>query len=155
MGGAVGAAVRCTIRPMTRDQEATLGAWLIHAPGQSPAWDDYLLMLVHLRPIDGAQPAMKQFPEAEHQITLLALDRRGRPRAADPETWWPLWPLNGEVQFGGASDAEAQHALMLLALAICQGQLRAEAPHAGPGREAFKRYAQRLIANVVLPRPAL
>ena len=99
---------RVTLKPQTPDQEATLAGWLIHAPGQSPAWSDYLLMLVHLRDLPGVPPATRKFPEAEYQMTLFALDPEGKPRADDAETWWPLTPFNAEVQFAGpTSDSQA------------------------------------------------
>lgn len=154
LAGVAGEAERCTISPKNPDQEATLGAWLIHAPGQSPAWDHYLLMLVHLRDLPGqTRRASRQFPEAEHQMTLFALGRKGHPVKDDYATWWPLFPANGELQFGGATDEQALTALDVLAYAICNGSLPAEPAHPRPGREEFKRFAQSIIVGIVLPRP--
>jgi hypothetical protein len=154
IAGPAGIAEPITIRPLDRDQEAALAGWLIHAPGQSPAWEHYMLQLCHLRELPGVRPASKQFPEAEHQIILLALDPKGRPVPDEPASWWPLTPHNALVQFGEApSDEAAASALYAIVEAIVNGKMMAEPPDHGRGRAALERQIQQLVVKELLPAP--
>jgi hypothetical protein len=154
IAGPAGTAEPATLRPLDRDQEAALAGWLIHAPGQSPAWEHYMLQLCHLREMPGVRAASKQFPEAEHQVILLALDPKGRPDPDEPESWWPLTPYNALVQFGGApSDEAAVSALYAVMEAIVNGQMMAEPPDHGWGRSALEKQIQQLIVRELLPAP--
>ena len=154
IAGPAGTAEPVTIRPLDRDQEAALAGWLIHAPRQSPAWEHYMLQLCHLRTMPGGSSAPKQFPEADHQIILLALDPKGLPVPDEPESWWPLTPHNALVQFGGAaSDEAAVSALYAVVEAIVNGRMMAEPPDHGRGRQALERQIQQTIVRELLPAP--
>jgi hypothetical protein len=147
--GRAGRAERCKLVPKTPAQAANLASWPIEAPGQSPAWSHYLLSVAHLRPMPGVDPPAKQFPEAEHEILLVALDPAIGPRADDQETWHHLIPANAAVQFGGATDEEAVRVLDLAAKAVCDGVLPAEPAFPRRGQEVWKRAIQETAAHVV------
>lgn len=114
------------------DQQGTVGAWFLHCPGQSPAWDYYVLAVVHLRPIDGeSKPAAITLPGASHELLLYACDPKGEPTALHPPSWHPLRPFNAVEQFTVPSDDEASELLWLCARAIVNGHLPAEPPLSG------------------------
>src|SRR6185369_12538005 len=75
--GKAGTFKRCAMdveRPHI-SQSATLGAWVLWLPGWSPAWDMFILSVVHLRPIEGdVKQATLKFPEATHELILAAID---------------------------------------------------------------------------------
>src|SRR4051812_28256938 len=106
------------VRP---DQEATIAAWLLHLPGAHPAWHQYLLSVVHLRPIDGTRPANKHYPEAEYELALVALDPRFQARPDDLETIHHLEPLNVVRQFHGLNDDQARRLCELVAKGLVDG----------------------------------
>ena len=92
------------------DWQATLGQWLLTVPGAHPVWHSYALGVIHLRDIPGVRPAHKQYPEAEHELLLLALDpEKPLPDPDDVANFKPayLTPLNLVEQFHGVTDEQA------------------------------------------------
>lgn len=119
----------------TIDQQATLAMWLLDCPLQSPAWDHYLISIVHLRPIDGqTKPAVIRVPHASHELLIVALSVQPgetKPTADDPTSWRPLTPINLAEQFEVPSDALAVHLLEAAIAAVLAGTLWAEPPLSG------------------------
>ena len=124
---------------------AGLGSYLIDAPGQAPAWDQYVLGLVSLvGPASEGWPAFLQYPGAEFELMLLALDPHGvvdllaaGPPAgeemesvrytADGETPFAhLTPANYVHQFDGVTDQGAASILGRCAGKIVDGTAPAE-----------------------------
>lgn len=108
-----------------KSQDGTLGAWLMWLPGWSPAWDNFILSVVHLRPIPGERPAIKKFPEATHELILAAIDPE------HPADWRNIFkdckyltPLNVIQQFVVSSDANA----VLVCEALAQFCIRGHLP---------------------------
>lgn len=112
------------------DWSASLAAWFLTCPGQSPAWEHYVLSTIHLRPIDGVRPAVIRVPGATHEVLLYACDPRSDP-TADPATWRPLHPINVMEQVTLPDDASAAALLRDTALAVVVGLLWAEPPLSG------------------------
>lgn len=120
---------------------ADIASWLIHAPGQHPFWSWYRLSCVHLRDIEGYDPATLTAPNATHEWLLVAL-RSPEPSEpavdpGDPETWGDmLTPHNfvGQYEVDGDdehADAVAAEVTDRAAWAITQGHLWAEPPLSG------------------------
>lgn len=126
-------------RPQTPDQEATLAAWFLHMPGVVPAWHDYLMCVIHLRPLPGVPPAHIAEPEASHELMVLALDPDVRPRPDDPATWHHLVPGNVTVQFGPNSDEQARQVARLAAQAALDSVLFIEPSGIRGAREAWRQ----------------
>ncbi len=108
------------------DWNAFLGAYLVHAPRAHPVIKYYTVHLIHLRDIPGVKPAMKNYPEAEHEFMIFGLDPE-RP-VPDPDDWISSpTPLlrSPEVleQFHGLSDAQAGRVLVEAIQAIVEGRL--------------------------------
>ena len=110
------------------DIRATIGAWFLQCPGQSPAWQHYHLAIVHLRPIDGVKPAVINRPGATHEVMLFALDPAKHPVPDDLNTWSWLSPVNFVGQLELPSDESAKNVLEILARAVADGYLWAEPP---------------------------
>lgn len=113
-------------------KQGTVSAWLLHCPGQSPAWDRYVMSIVHLRPIPDTPPPEVRVPHATHELYLFACDPRdGHPTPDDPETWRPLIPLNLALQLQ-LPDDEAASALLESAVRYAiAGQAWVEPPFPG------------------------
>lgn len=125
--GPFATATEVIVEPNTVDQSATIAAWFIDAPGQSPAWSKYLLAAIHLRPIDGQSKSPTiRLEGATHEILLTALNPDKNPRLDDTETWHHLTPLNLEEQFIVGSDAAARELVRDCAHAVVAGLLWAE-----------------------------
>jgi hypothetical protein len=110
------------------DVSATLGAWFLQCPGQSPAWQHYHLSVIHLRPILGVKPATINRQGATHEVMLAALDPKYNPLPDDMGTWHWLLPLNFVGQLELPSDENAKTVLDILARAVADGFLWAEPP---------------------------
>jgi len=130
-----GVAGRATLLELSeRDdpaQSGTVSAWLLVCPGQAAGWTHYIAAVVHLRPIDGAQPAYVRWPAATHEVLLYALDPGRNPSPTDPSSWCPLLPLNVCEQLELPSDAAAVQLLELSVAAVLDGRLWAEPPLSG------------------------
>lgn len=111
--------------------EAQVAAWFIHAPGQSAAWDKYLLSIYHLRPIEGVKEATKLYPGITHEVLLAALNPEHNPNALDVQSWQYLRPINYITQVEVPGDEQARTLVDLLAIAIADGALWAEPPLSG------------------------
>lgn len=95
--------------PLEFDREAspaTVGCWVVSCPWAHPIWRDYMVSVVHLRPLEGKPPAKLRFPAAEHELVVCALDPdHPAPRhAADVHL---LMPPNLVFQFRGLDDEKA------------------------------------------------
>lgn len=129
------------------DVQGTVAVWYLHCPGQSPAWDRYILAVVHLRPIPGVRPAVVNVPHATHEVLVHALDPQRMPTALDPATWAPLRPLNVVEQLQLPDDDAAREVAALAARAVVDGVLPAEPPLSGqvePWRTALLKTAAHL-----------
>lgn len=136
--GKAGAAGKIRLDNLNRpDQQATLAAWLINAPGQSPAWSDYMVGIIHLRDIPGVKPASINRPGATHELLICALDPAENPDPGDIETIVPLSPINAAVQFTGNSDEQAIHIGEQATRAICDGYMPAEPALSGQGQQIW------------------
>jgi hypothetical protein len=108
--------------------------FIVHGP-YHPLWSWWYIGLVHLRPIEGAPPANKQYPEAEYELMCLSLNPRGesgRPKipdlekleAGDVEHGLPgfLTPPDWVVQFHGVTDEQARKIATIAVKIIAEGQ---------------------------------
>lgn len=128
----------------TPDQTATLSTWFFDCPGQSPFWDNYLLSIIHLRPIEGVKPADIRVPGATHEVLLLALDPNKKPQATKLKSWSWLLPMNLCEQVELPDDKAAVVLLAQVAGAVVDGRLWAEPPLSGqkePWRTVLVRTA--------------
>lgn len=120
----------------------TVCHWLLTAPGQSPAWNQYNVAVVRLRDgIPGMPPPIRQFPGATHEVLILALDPTPGPQTVETMAGHAergdlpfLTPVNLAHQIEG-SDAEAEELAYLAVRAICDGLMAAEPPL---GAESFR-----------------
>jgi hypothetical protein len=132
MTGPAGTAVEVIIDEVAvPDHAATLATWFLHCPGQSPAWDKYLLSAVHLRPIEGVRPAAVNLPGATHEVLLLALVPDAGPTPDDPSTWVPMQPFNLMEQVVMPDDESTVVMLEMAVQAVLDGVLWAEPPLSG------------------------
>lgn len=125
------------------DWRAHIGGWFIEAPGQSPAWQHYLLSAIHLRPIEGVKPAVIREPGATHEFLLLAMDPARNPHPENPDSWSYLRPYNLMQQVIASNDAAVAKILDGAARAVAEGRLWAEPPLSGMF-EPWRSYLQAL-----------
>ena len=90
-----------------RAWKAGLMSWFIRAPRQSPAWECYMLLVIHLRDIEGAKPAVLKSAGMTHEFVMYAMDPTLHPRPNDASTWSYLHPVNICQQLALPSDAVA------------------------------------------------
>lgn len=133
LAGHAGLAIEVIIEdPEHPDQRAGVAQWFLVCPLQSPAWDRYLLSVIHLRDIEGqSKPPTITTPHATHELMLIALDPTKDPQPGNPASWSMLVPLNMSVQVELPDDDKAADLAMLIASAIVEGYLPAEPPFPG------------------------
>lgn len=129
------------------DLAATVATWFFKCPGQSPAWDNYLLTVIHLRPIEGVKDATIVIPGATHQVLMAALDPSKQPEPLDVMSWQHLSPLNADEQLELPDDRSAQELAAHVALGVVDGVLPAEPALSGavePWRSSLIKTAAHL-----------
>lgn len=147
--GAAGRAteILCELEPTDKpDVSATVAAWFLQCPGQSPAWQHYHLAIIHLRPIPGVKPATIKRQGATHEVMLAAMDPDRVPQPDDIRTWRWLEPLNFVGQLELPSDDDAKVVLEILARGVADGFLWAEPPLSGQ-REPWESQLRQLEAH--------
>lgn len=113
---------------------STVASWLITSHHVHPAWTQWVLYAVHLRPIEGVYAPTVHFPDATHEIGILALhpdtpvtvEDMGRPG-------WRmryLLPVNLALQFIGTDD-EMRCVVALMAWSVSVGDHSPEPPGSG------------------------
>lgn len=113
------------------DTTATVAAWVLDCPRQSPAWRYYTLAVIHLRPIEGeSRPANIRIPHATHEVLLIALANE-EPPEPDANTWQHLRPINLMEQVQLPDDEAAVELCRLVVEAVLAGTLWAEPPLSG------------------------
>ena len=53
---------------------AVVGLWLMHAPNAHPMWEYYVVLLLHLRPLEGYPTPEKTEDRMQYQITVMTID---------------------------------------------------------------------------------
>ena len=117
---------KLNIPPQTPAQEASLGAYLIKSKGRifHLLWDRWQLTVIHLRDLPGIKSAVKNFPEATHEIVVASIDPDTPPIDTDNPTnvrW--LQPIDQMVQFEVPNDASALSLAEKLLQLITRGEL--------------------------------
>lgn len=113
---------RLPVKPTTKPH-ASLGLWVVHCPGVHVAWSYWAVSLVHLRPLEGAPPAALSYPDAEYEITSIALDPAHEPDVDGNAGLRFLMPVDVSEQFHGCTDAQAVQLLDLFIRTIVDGRL--------------------------------
>lgn len=154
MRGRAATARRLESIAITRPEQAgTLASWLVTAPGQSSITSDFLVAVVHLRPIPGAPPAPIRVEGATHEILVMALDPSARPRHDDQSTLVSFTPSNVQMQWGGLDDAGAVDVTALLVAAVCDGWVQVEPPMLGD-QSLWERALRGLVEDRLSARRA-
>lgn len=82
--GLNGTAVKLDLRPELSGFESTLAWWLLTGSWH-PIWSQFVISVVHLRPIEGQPEAKLQFLDATHELLVMALDPGDPPTVHSPE----------------------------------------------------------------------
>jgi hypothetical protein len=121
------------------EYSASIATWFIRAPAWHPFWSCYMLGLVHLRDMSGVKPANKDYPEAEFEVMVWALNPELNPSPADRSTWGMLDPINVRVQFHGIGDDDARTLAAALVRGVVHGSLNPEPSGISGAREYWTK----------------
>lgn len=93
---------------IANDNPLLVAQWLVTAiPTQHPLWWHYDVRVISLADWPDTPPAYKAFPEATHEIAVVALDSKANPVYGNPRGFVHLMPLNYVRQIVVASDDDA------------------------------------------------
>jgi hypothetical protein len=142
------------------EQSATIAIWFLHAPAAHPLWPHYLLSCVHLRDVEGqSQPPHRSFPDASHELMLLALNPELAPWNAETvvETMLAprevsafLTPPNMVQQLRAATDAQAAELTRLVARALVDGILAIEPDDRVGSRAVWRAVIEQTLEHLRL-----
>lgn len=68
------------------DAPAQLISWIVTAPGWNRFWSQYMIAVVSLADFPGHEPAHLQYPEATHELLVIALNPDHGPYHAETTT---------------------------------------------------------------------
>jgi hypothetical protein len=132
-----------TAEPIPYDPAApgcteTVAYWLLTAGIYHPLWHQYALAVVRLRDAPGYPPPVLRYPDATHELLVMALDPTSPDDPANPGarvTYTPqaleglaapyLQPINIAEQFTATEDEAAQVA-QAAARAVVDGHINPE-----------------------------
>lgn len=127
-------------------QETRLDGWLLHIPEATPFWYLYICAVVHLRPHEGSPAPKLQFPEATHEILVLALDpHTSIINREDMRNVVVLTPENYALQFTARDDEHAMQVCQAFAQALVEGQVWVEPTGVIGARTQAKAFLQALV----------
>ena len=94
--------------------------WIIKAPWMHMCWEYHYVGLIHLRDVEGHEPANIQFQGATHELIVLAMNPDAEPSFSEPQF---LTPISIAQQFVAENDAEALEKIEFLLNPIAEGRL--------------------------------
>lgn len=101
---------------------ACLRCYVMHNRGSHPFWPWHVLSLVTLEELPGLPPPERQFPEATHELLVVALDPEKPPPTAPGMSCYWLTPVDIAEQFE-ATDERASELCDLAMEACLDGRL--------------------------------
>lgn len=159
--------VKGSFRELLRDYEpgvdnpnvqAQLKTYIIDCPTEGYPWRSYIAGLCHLRDVPGGEPMTLEFPEATHELLILALSHEKEYEELGPndgDGMVPVWPMyfltppNVACQFHCCA-AEADQVLIgvfdKLIQAVIDGNMELE-----PG-DRHQTFVWRATANALIDR---
>ncbi len=122
---------------------ALLRVYLILSNQFHTMWTQWVCSLVHLRNVDGAEPVKKDYPHAEYEIVVQAVDPMTPILSCQEplESIRFLCPIDSRVQFNGINDGQATTVQQLMMQLIANGQI-------SPDSDYRLRWVQRVRALV-------
>jgi hypothetical protein len=139
------------IPPEARNAEHNISAWLLFAPSAHPMWSFHLMYAVDLKPHVGFS-ANLAFPEATHEIGVLALNPESQPYtvedlqrivSAELGSIPYLEPPDAVVQVS-ATDEQVRLLAIYAARAVAHGQLVPDSDYASSWSESLRDKLQHL-----------
>lgn len=140
------------------DQSAEIASWLLTIPSAHPLWSQYVLSVVHLRPLPTeTKPATITRPGSTHELMVFALDRKFGPYTPGKfyedrdgaAGGWFLQPVNVVVQFGPIEDELARRVAYLCARGCVDGHLFIEPAGIGGAREMWAQMIHNTVEHLV------
>ncbi len=111
------------LKPQSPAEEACLACWVVHATWAHAFWSYWGITLVHLRDMPGVPSAHKNYPQAEYELVIAAIDPDECPPDRDAFVPAYLHPIDVVKQFDGVRDRDAVRIVELAVDAIVAGQL--------------------------------
>jgi hypothetical protein len=114
---------------MRSEHETALTTWVVNHPTAHALWSQWIVSLVHLRPIEGTPDPKKHYPEAEFELLVVAQDPDHYITNPDDFDLYPLTPIDVVKQFHGVNDDVATHIVEKLIEAVLDGGLSPDQDH--------------------------
>lgn len=108
-------------------EDSGIDGWIINGP-YHPFWSWWYVACISLRPVEGAPPTHKQYPEAEYELTFWSLqyptdiELLEAGRIDEQKGLGFLHPADVTFQFHGLSDKQAAQLCEIAVRTIVNGQ---------------------------------
>lgn len=96
---------------------------ILRRPDAHPMWHDYMLSLVHLRPVEGMPAPSLQRENSSHELICYALNPDANNQPTNFDSFKVLTPMNLVFQFEGLTDDQAKEAFALYLTALSTGTM--------------------------------
>lgn len=126
----------------TTEFNATLVSWLLHRPDAHSFWHNYIVSLIHLRPLPGVDPAFLHTADATHEVIIIALNPSHEPNPDDVDSIRILTPPNLNQQLRNYTDAGAL-ALVEKMITALVGPLSPDSDHRSCQQRWIEKAARR------------
>jgi hypothetical protein len=149
--GIYGTGKRMDITEDQMNKSGFLTGWILNVPGAHPFWEDYVISVIHLRPVVGLPPTHKDFIGASHELMVLALQKNDKVIKGPVPGFIMLTPPNVRVQFKAAFDKGAMEVSDLMAKATLDGMPWIEPQGVIGAAEAWKNSIKMTAMHYDLP----
>lgn len=102
--------------------------YIVHAPGQYPLWEWWLMTAVSLKPFPKLPAPVKRFPTAEYEVLFVTLEASDPTDGIDPDDEGSLhflMPIDVVQQYGGLDDQMMKDLVNLAVQSVIQGKMPA------------------------------
>lgn len=137
------------IPPTKKEQQASLGTWLVNVPEAHQFWSWWAVSVVHLREADGLPAPFRQYEGAEYEFSIMTVDSEEEapsPIRAEEEGLIFIGPPDVVEQFHGVCDSSAARIAEASVHAILSGDISPDSDY----REHWKQKLDTTIKSLRL-----
>lgn len=125
---------------------------ILRFPEAHPMWHDYMLSLVHLRPVEVMPAPSLQNQNSSHELMCFALDPAANNQPTNFDSFKPLLPQNLVFQFEGLTDDQAKEAFAHYLTALSNGRMSPDTDYRTAQRTMLKAIQRDVLDGIARPQ---
>lgn len=124
---------------------------ILRFPEAHPMWHDYMLSLVHLRPVEGMPAPSLQNQNSSHELICYALNPDANNQPTNFDSFKVLTPMNLVFQFEGLTDDQAKEAFALYLTALSTGTMSPDTDYRNAQRATLRAIQEGVLKGTARP----